>query len=372
MRFHLIPLSFLVSVLIFGLIFGSCSHNNPKNKHFFRALWIKNLDPKSETGNLPISFLAPMIYEDLLFMGDGSGYIHAYNIENGKELWNAKEKNEITTPPAMFKDMVIYGTAEGRFIARNHVTGEIVYAVDLGDSIETAAIFDDKERAYVQLRSHKIYSLDANTGKILWNYNRTVSLKTTIHSSSIPVYFKNRVFVGLADGNVIALSADDGGLIWERNISVGSKFIDVDMTPTFHDGLIYIASLSGVLTVLNPDTGVILRKFDYKISRPPLFVNDNMIIGTDNGNILKLDKHGNIIETKNFKVPILSLLSWQNNILATTQGSNFYLLNPNSLEIVDEFSLGHRYSLIFGNPAISKDKLAVFSSRNRLYVFSPL
>ncbi|MBF0360567.1 MAG: PQQ-binding-like beta-propeller repeat protein [Oligoflexia bacterium] len=363
---------FLISSTLTLSILSGCSHNQTKEKNFFRALWIKNLDPKSETGNLPISFLSPLIYEDMLFSGDGSGFLHAYNVENGRELWKAKEKNEITTAPAVFKDMVIYGTADGRVIARNTLNGEIVYSVDLGDSVETAASLDDKERAYVQLRSHKVYSIDANTGKILWNYNRTISLKTTIHTSSTPKFFKNRVYVGFADGSVVALSADDGSLVWERNISIGSKFIDVDMTPTFHDGLLYICSRAGVLTILNPDTGVILRKFDHKILRPPLFINEHMLIGSENGHLYKLDKLGNIIDEKDFTHPILHILQWQNNILLTTQGSEVFVLNPQKLQTLDTFTLGHRYSLIFGDPTINKNKLGLFSSRNRLYVFEPL
>ncbi|MBF0208897.1 MAG: PQQ-binding-like beta-propeller repeat protein, partial [Oligoflexia bacterium] len=309
----------------------------------------------------------------------------------------------------------------GRLIARQYQDGIKKYVVDLGDAVESPASVDDKGRMYLHLRNHKIVALDALSGKVLWSYIRSVSFKTTIQQVSTPVIYQGKLYVGFADASVFALTPEEGVLIWERAVGIGSKFVDVDMTPTFHDGLLYIASCGGPLMVLNPETGVILRRYEYQVYRPPLFVDNvgGMLIGTDHGEVLYLDKYGAVknsvklpistasvsrsrasARTRTHASIIFSFVPWEQKIVERNKNGNgngsgsgsgnasgsfkgffvltkdgeFYFLDWPTLQPRPPFNLGTKNSVVFGYPAKSEkeNRLAIFSARNRLYVFDPV
>lgn len=401
--------------LIVGLIiiFSSCSitlHREIKlegekpTQKYFKVAWSKNFDPIYDNGNLPIALRSPTFHEGILLIGDSNGWMRAYTADDGRLLWSVKEQREISNTASVYQNLVLYGTVDGRFLARHYQTGELKYAVDLGDSIESPASFDDKGKVFVHLRNDKVVALDALSGKVLWSYGRSISLKTTIQGVSTPILYKNKLYVGFADGVIAAFTSDEGTLLWERNISLGNKFIDVDMTPTFHDGLLYVATSGGPLTVLNPDSGVVLRRFDFKVMRAPIFLNESllgeeevtlpaqatgssrdtlsaltssststlrsasnssspspstlslekdrknmkMIVGTVDGEIFLLDGYGATIKKHKLSAMILSFAYWNKKLLVITQDGKLNLLALPSLKELEVFSLGTKSSVVFG------------------------
>ena len=133
------------------------------------------MDPPSNTGNLPIALNAPAIYGKNLYIGDNAGFMRAYSLADGREVWSSRDRNAYHTKPVVSEDVLIYGDIEGRVYARNHLTGELQYAVDLGASIESEVMVH-RGRAFFQTRNHQIFALDAKTGKILWSYKRSIPL----------------------------------------------------------------------------------------------------------------------------------------------------------------------------------------------------
>ena len=55
--------------------------------------------------------------------------------------------------------------------------------------------------------------------------------------------------------------------------------------------------------------------------------------------------------------------------MAGTSDGKVMLLDPETFEIIDTFFLGSKFSAVFSTLQVDDGKLAVFSSRNRLYVF---
>ena len=359
--------------ILFLIFLTACSllDLRQKERHIEPAIlsWIKNNDPPHNTGNLPIGLNSPLIFRGILYAGKNDGHMTAYELSNGRMIWQKYDKGYYHATPVTHGDHIIYGTTEGRVYARHYLTGEIKYKVDLDASIESDGVIH-KGRLLFHLRNYKIFCLDVETGKILWAYKRSVPYPTTSQRVSKPYVWENQLFVGMADGNVAAFSLEDGQLLWESKIAIGDKFIDVDTTPILIDGKLFTSSLSGSLSILNPKTGAIIRRIDHNTLRSPIVEKNRILIGTTDGRIIHLDRNFNTV--KNQKISLKALTSmkyWKNYLAVTTLGGEFLLVDPLSFKILFHKYLGHSHSAVFGNLTTGEGKLAFISSRNRLYVF---
>lgn len=370
--------SFLLFLMVITTLITSCSalkgyypesvHRPKKN---FSVVWNKNNDPAHETGNLPIALNSPHMYEGILFVGHNQGSMMAYDLENGRQVWNKKDGGSYHGSPVSYKDQVVYGSTQGRVYSRHYLTGELKYSVELGASIESEGVLY-KGRIFFHLRNHKIFCLDVETGKILWAYKRSVPFLTTIQRVSKPLIHNNSLYVGFADGFVASFGIEDGVLLWERKLATGSKFIDVDASPIPYNNGILVGSLDGEVYILNSKNGKTLRKLNYSISRSPFQIHGKYFLGTVDGRLIVLDNRLNqLSEKKVGNSPISSIVSWKNNIVVSNvQGDLIYFsLKSDTLKIEEKLHLGHANSAVFGYLKVSEGKLATLSSRNRLYVF---
>lgn len=364
---------FLIS---FVFILASCStvkkfglEGVREKESSFRVVWNKNQDPIHQTGNLPIALNSPVIHDGILYVGHNQGYMKAYQLDNGKEIWSEYDDGAYHSKPVVYKDWVIYGNAKGRVFARHALTGKAEYIVDLDASIETQGVVY-KDRIVFHTRNHKIFCLDVNTGKILWSYKRSVPYLTTIQRASKPLIYKDKIFVGFADGQIGAFSLEEGVILWERRLSTGNKFVDVDSTPILFKSSILSGSINGDLVMLNPSSGQIQRRLPYKVSRAPIVHRGQLLVPTIFGDIAVLDQ--NLVEKELVsvsKVPVSSIIAWKGGLVVSSVGGEILLLDEINFKVRDQFELGHAYSGIHGELDISNDYLAAFSSRNRLYVF---
>lgn len=353
------------------LIFSSCSHMQPDGRvdQSFSPIWSKNLDPLYDTGNLPIALQSPLIYEGLVYVGDNAGFFSAYELENGRMVWREKENTTYHAGAVGYKDQVIYGTVQGLVTSRQYLTGKIKYSVDLGASVETSGTIY-QGRIFFQLRNHQVFALDLETGKILWAYKRSVPNLTTLQRASKPIVYKDKVIVGFADGSLAALSMDEGVLLYETKLANAAKFLDIDVTPVIFNDFLYAGGVGSAMTVIEPKNGKILRKGDFVASTTPVVLDNQLLFGTPNGEIIITDKNLNIERREKVARNIISTIVSYNNFFAigTTDGA-VSLIDPKTLKMVTRFSFGHAYSAIFGDLASIDNYLAVLSSRNRLFVF---
>lgn len=360
--------------LLLCLLFLGCSHLEPvrEAQRNFQVLWNHNNDPEYKTGNLPVALNAPAIFQGVVFLGHNGGGMQAFDIRNGRLLWHAKDENEygqFHDQPVFYQEMVLYGTVRGRFFARDYLTGDLKYTIDLGDSPEAPGqVFDG--RLLLHLRNHKIVCLDVLTGKMLWSYQRSVPYVTTLQKASKPIIFGRKVIVGMADGFIIALNLDDGVLAWEQKISFGNKFVDVDTGPVLIGDKLMSGPLNGQLALLNPNTGALVKRFDFAGTRSPVLYEKNFILGTPEGHLIKLDQFFNVIQDeKIIDGAITSLKVWQSKLVVGTTTPELFLVGLGDLKVQEKFNFGHSHSSVLGEMDTQEDYLAVLSSRNRLYIF---
>lgn len=365
-----------LSLLVALLVLTSCSNFSLKDHikgdtHVispFYALWSRNLDPNYDTGNLPIALQAPLIYEGLLFIGSNNGQMNAFDVSNGRPVWESVEGGEFHARPVVYKDQLIYGNSSGRVFSRNLYTGELKYSVDLDSSIESQGLVQDG-RLIFHTRGHKIFTLDVETGKILWAYRRSVPFLTTVQRVARPMIYKGKIIVGFADGTAAAFSLEEGVLLWEQKLSIGSKFVDVDADPIIFGGKLVMGSREGNLSLLNPETGSVVREFEDAIGRTPVVYENKMYVMTTDGRLMVFDSNfKELANTLVDPVGLSNIAPWRGGWFVTTLGREVYYLND-KFEKVAVKELGHSSSAVFGKVETWEGKLALITSRNRLYIF---
>jgi len=357
-------------LLIFTVACGSFRPTAPEKKtDFFKVSWAKNLDPDYQSGNLPIGVGAPRIFNDIVYMGSMSGVMSAYDIESGRVLWSHDEKTPLGGPVEFFKDHVAYGGLNGRLFVRHYLTGEMKYAIDLGAPIESAPYWYH-DRLLVYLRGHQIVHLDAETGKVLWVYKRAVPVTTTLQRTTKPLVLGNKIILGFADGFVGALSVDEGLLLWETKIVDQSKFVDVDLNPVMAGGVIVTGSPSGDLKAINPDNGALARSFNISCMAHPILKGEQLILGTNDGEVILMGLGGEILKRVQIsKQPVSAVGWWKDNLIAASFDGKLRAIDPLTLKVIDEFAMGYEYSAVFSDLVITDEHMAIYSSRNRLYLF---
>jgi outer membrane protein assembly factor BamB len=338
-------------------------------KEIFTPAWINNLDPKHDTGNLPIALNWPLAHEELLFVGDNSGVMRAFDIKTGQPAWSAVDRGGYHAGPVIDGEVIYYGNVDGRLYARNWRSGNLLYSIDLGASIETAPVIA-RGRLLVHARNHKIFCLDARTGKIIWAYKRSVPQLTTIQRSSRPYVSGQKVFVGFADGFMSAFSLEEGVLLWERKVALGNKFVDVDSSPIIFEGRLITGPLQGPMTVLSPGNGNVFRTIPVTISRAPLVIGKRLFAPTVDGELIEFDRNFKEVRKIRLTNAVLGdVVEWKDGLAVGAADGRIFAVSKDDLSVRATYYLGHTYSAVFGPMAQGQGMLAVLSSRNRLYVF---
>jgi outer membrane protein assembly factor BamB len=360
-------------IIFFLLFFVGCSSfkvTSPEKKtRFFNVLWSKNLDHHYQSGNLPIGLGAPRIFNDIVYMGSLSGKMSAYDLETGRTLWSQNEGTPLGGASEYFNDHVAYGGLSGRLFVRHYLSGELKYAIDLGAPIESAPYYHSG-RLIVYLRGHQIAQLDAETGKILWVYKRAVPVTTTLQRTTKPLVLGNKIILGFADGFVGAISFTEGTVIWETKIVDQSKFIDVDLNPILSGGVVVTGSPSGELKAINPDNGAVARSFGLSVLAHPVLKGEQLLLGTNEGEVLLISQNGEILKKVKISDKAVSAVTWwKDSIVAASFDGKIRSIDPLTMNVTGEFAMGYDYSAVFSDIVATDDFMAIYSSRNRLYLF---
>ncbi|MBY0516955.1 MAG: PQQ-binding-like beta-propeller repeat protein [Bacteriovoracaceae bacterium] len=363
--------AFLVLIFLFGCSqFKNWDIKSPEHsKDFFTIRWAKNLDYTYQPGNLPITYGGVTVANDVIYAGALDGSFRAIDVENGRILWEHLEVKSIAAPALVYGDFIYYGTQSGRLLVRQAISGELKYAIDLGAPIESAPVYHEG-RLVIYLRGHQIVCLDAETGKIIWNYRRAVPVTVTLQRTTKPLVIGNKIFVGFADGFAAALSLQEGSMLWEQKLVETQKFVDVDLNPILVDNLIITGSPSGELTGLDPNDGTIRRQFGLSALSHPMVRGQSLLFGNQAGEIVFMTTEGKVLKQKVVsKHGINQTWWWKDHVVAATFGGELLAIDPLTLEVKARFMLGNSQSAVFGDIAQDSQGLGIMSSRNRLYFF---
>ena len=203
------------------------------------------------------------------------------------------------------------------FIAIDKNTGELVWeSVVVGENIlhgswtnPAYAEIDGRGQVIFPGGNGVIYSLDAETGETIWQFDCNPKDSEWILGGrgtrnnilSTPVVYDNKVFIGVgqdpehgeAPGHFWVIDATgtgdvtDTNVVWHRG---GTDFYRTMSTAAIADGVVYISSLSGFLHALDVETGEEFWTFDTfaAVWGSPFVADGKVYIGDEDGDVAVL------------------------------------------------------------------------------------
>ncbi len=185
----------------------------------------------------------PLIVGDMLYLGDSSGYLIAFDKHNLRELWKYEANSEIIAP-VVHKDGVLY------FVTQKDT----------------------------------LTAISADEGVFKWEYREEFHGTMSVRRHAAPLILEDKVVTGFTVGTIAAFDLVHGKMMWRRDLGESDRFNDVDATPVYHDGHIYTASFDGSVYCLNAKTGLPVWKTKLKSASTVLILRDKLYLtSTDNG-----------------------------------------------------------------------------------------
>lgn len=129
-----------------------------------------------------------------------------------------------------------------------------------------------------------VQARELTSGDLLWE------AETEAHYSGGPGLGVGTIILGTSDAEVVALNSENGAILWRTHVS--SEVLSV---PVVAKGVVVVRTTDGAVIALNEKTGA--KLWSYEVSVPalsirgtgtPVVVDDNVIVGYDNGKLMAL------------------------------------------------------------------------------------
>lgn len=201
---------------------------------------------------------SPVINDEQVVITGSGGKCYSLSLSDGSIKWiNKTVVGFVETTPLIYKDMVLFGTWENRFYALDAKTGVTRWIWTDGYSNRMLApaacvpVAVDN-RIFFVAPDRKMTSLDALTGKIIWQSkigDYSVRESMGLSADSTLVWAKTM------EGNIIGVSADasQADVRWKADTNIG-----YDIAPSVvveHEGIVYVPSDKGIIYAFSRNNG---------------------------------------------------------------------------------------------------------------------
>jgi len=282
------------------LIFGSHDGNlyaldaiTGKQKWVFKTAGEKLFSARHLHGQEPADSLfvdrwdfwlsSPVIANNKIYFGSGSGYMYALDLKTGKQGWAFKTEGIIHSSPAVAYGMVYFGGWDTYMHALDANTGKEIWKFETGVDMDkhnqtgiTGSVIVSDSLMYFGCRDSYVYALRATNGTLVWKkYNDHGWVSVT------PVIFGNKLIYSSGSSNKFAaLDKNTGEVIYQQDIPSGTF-----ASPSVAGNTVYQGTFIGTLMAMDVNTGQIKWTFltdgakadKYQILNADLTINDDKI-----------------------------------------------------------------------------------------------
>jgi len=223
----------------------------------------REIEPDKDAGSINVVLPPPAVNDSWPQSGGFANYAmqHLAVGESPQVIWSAdvgagsSSSRILTAPPVVAEGKVFAKDAESTVTAYNADTGQKIWSVTLKP--EKARDADEfggglayyGDRLFVTTGFAVIYSLEAATGKEIWNSQVSAPVR------GAPLVFNDRVFAVSIDNKLHALAAVDGQDLWSfSGLQEVSGYVGGN-SPSASGDIVVAPFTSGELVGLRLDTG---------------------------------------------------------------------------------------------------------------------
>lgn len=248
---------------------------------------------------------APIRLGGTVIVGGGIGASridnHVYGISDatGEELWRfsaGPESREYVDGVATDGKLVFAPNGDGKLYALDPSQLEsvndggverkaprLVWTFAAGNKLWSRPAVSGG-RLYQASMDHKLYALDAATGRLLWTFD-----KATAPIGVVPAVVGDTLYFGAFDNSFYAVDAATGAVKWKTTLD-GWLWSD----PLVVDGTVYAADVRGRLHALKADTGAVKWWFETRnaVRAQPIIEGNTLYVVSLDTYVYAIDLNG--------------------------------------------------------------------------------
>jgi len=141
----------------------------------------------------------PVVHNGNVYLGNLQGRFFSINAESGELNWSFSGKGSVFATASVDNEAVYSATASGILYKISIADGVEIWQKDLLDPLSIGMLLSGRY-IYIGSLNRKFYSLDKDTGEILWS----VLLDGRVRTS--PLEYNGNIFIGTENRFVYAFS----------------------------------------------------------------------------------------------------------------------------------------------------------------------
>ena len=239
------------------------------------------IDPPLPSTSLTAS-TASMTWAQERRTGDNSGFTPEQAPTPDRVRWSiASDPNHPMQMPAVSANTVYVGTEDGRALALDRESGEVIWEHDEGVPASSSAVVVE-DLVIFGFRPGPLLAFDRSTGSIVWRRD----LRSPIYAS--PLVADGVLFLGSGDSNLHAIDVVDGTELW--TFSTDDWVVS---SVAYAEDTVVLASQSSRVDVIDTKTGRGRLYYDTGANRfgtGPVIYGDQVFLTSDGGRLWAIDR----------------------------------------------------------------------------------
>ncbi len=313
--------------------------------------------------------LAPTLEGNDVLTTSMDGKVTATRQSNGQTLWQKQLSSPISTTPASDQSIVVIGSLKGDIIALDRQDGHILWQHHIPSSIFAKPLISGNQ-VFIHLHNGTVVAYDSETGQQQWQHQIPRPDRTLIGDSQ-PILTQGLLLVGSASGELWAFQPNSGKVAWHAPIAIASAntpdgMVDINATPLVMDQTIYVAAYQDGINAFSTKDGKIQWRQPTSIFNNLSTDDDQQLFATTaDGTVVsyQLDDGTVLWKQKDFQWRNLSAPAYLNNVVVIGDlNGNVLVLDAKNGEYIDHLSVAS--SPIRGQPQTDEDHSRIFVQTN--------
>lgn len=239
-------------------------------------------------------FLLPLILKEIAVTTSRDGVLNIISLATGDFEEDIELNSVISAGLGGNEDVWLVATQDAHVIAVDAQSRSVRWRTRVPSEVLARPVIH-KDSVIVRTIDGKILSLNIDSGKIRWQYQRAIP-DLTLRGTSEPIVTRDKIYAGLADGRLLAISPDNGDVIWDVALAVPAgrseiqRLVDIDGDAELYGRVLYAASFQGRIAAIDVDRGQFLWARDFSTHTGVVLDKDTLYSSDENGHIWALDR----------------------------------------------------------------------------------
>ncbi len=237
---------------------------------------------------------APVVKDNRIYVIDSNQKVSAFDANNGRHLWSHQlespnKKNDghsVGGGLAVAGDRLIVSSGYAFVTALSLEDGKPLWETKVESPMSGSPAILGK-RAFVTSTDNELYTIDTDSGDILWN-DQAIAESARVLSSPSPAVTPDLLVVPYSSGELIAYLPTGPRRLWTDTLSATGRYTplsvinDISGKPAIEQSVVYAASYSGILTAINTVNGTRMWDETFGSRMGPVIGGDYLfVVGTD-------------------------------------------------------------------------------------------